>query len=438
MRLLRSPRALLGFSLALLLVTAAPLGQTASAQEAETPAFDADAPIMSLQKANPRTNAQLISLATALMEARAETKISHSTYQKGVTFFRVNHPQFYGNFFGHPYYATYDSEYVYMSRLRSLARADADPRSELPGLFSCHPRWYDPAFGGRCEYQFPTFQFLLLPDGSLPAVASGTSLRNPKPVRLGENCRRAWCELLYDEFLRYDLPKNYGERPTRASSSPKGKRPPRPGKGEIPTASVDKKEPPVPSEIARPVKPVQGPDRSIDLPENVHTSMRKRAFSLWQTEKVLRFRKLIEQKYSGSGLSAQARDEMASHLARTLKLEGRNGVRSQGRGLSRGNLGRSPRRASGASGLNRIPKGVDISDLKVPEPPRATSTGAGTRSLDPPERPTPNRPDMDAPTPERPANRGDNARKPSREPNVPTPDPPRSKQREKLRDADGN
>ena len=425
-------------SLTLLLVIAAPLGQAASAQKAETSAIDVDAPMMSLQEANPRTDAQLIDLATAWLEARAETRISHSIYQKGVKFFRVNHPQFYGNFFGHPYYASFDSEYVYMSRVRGLARTEADPRNELPGLFSCHPRWYDPAFGGRCEYQFAAFQFLLLPDGSLPSIASAPSLRNPKPVRLGENCHEEWCELLYDDFLRYDLSKNYGKRTARSSDPPEETRSPRPGKGEIPTASIDNKERPAPSEIARPVKPAQAPTRSIDLPDDVHASMRKTAFSLWQTEKVLRFRNQIEQKYSGSDLSAQARDEMASHLARTLVLEGRNGVRPQGRGLSRSTLGRSDRPAPRTSGLNRIPNGVDISDLKVPESPRSTPSGAGAPNLDPPERPRPNRPNVDPPAPERPANGGDNARTPDRKPEARTPDPPRPTEHEGPENSDGN
>lgn len=42
---------ILSFSLALLLVTAGPLGQTASGQEAKTPAFDVDTPITSLRGA---------------------------------------------------------------------------------------------------------------------------------------------------------------------------------------------------------------------------------------------------------------------------------------------------------------------------------------------------------------------------------------------------
>lgn len=363
----------LGFALALLLTT---MGTSLQSATAQTPTFDVERPTSSLEWAllAAETNSQLVTLATALMEARADTKISQANYKKGIYFFRKLHPEFYGNFFGNPYYATYDSEYVYMSRVRSLATNEIDSQSGLPGLFSCHPRWYDPAFGGQCEYRFAAFEFLLSPDGSLPTIASAPSIRDYKPIRLGANCHAEWCTLLYDEFLRHDLSEDYREHPVQSTPSIE-----KPGRADISTGSVDnvdKKEPPVPSEIETPGELIQIPDRRIDLPDDVHTSMLKTATSLRRTERTLQLENLVDQKYDGSDLSAQERARVVSQLSKVVAPKRSTGVLShrqvgsQGRtpsGVKRGTMSR--RTASNASQSDGQLKGVNLSAPKLPVPP---------------------------------------------------------------------
>ena len=121
MRWFKAPHAVLGFSLALLLAIVGPLGKTASAQEAEPSDFDVNAPVASLRTADLSTDQQRVRLATKLLKARADTEISHDAYRKGVLYFQNHHPGFYGNFFGDPFYATYDVDYQRLVRERQLA-----------------------------------------------------------------------------------------------------------------------------------------------------------------------------------------------------------------------------------------------------------------------------------------------------------------------------
>ncbi|MFB6230420.1 MAG: hypothetical protein ABEL04_04615 [Salinibacter sp.] len=407
-------------ALALLLTT---MGASLQGATAQTPTFDVEQPTASLQRALlvAEEDSQLVDLATALMEARADTEISQSTYKEGVRYFRTFHPQFYGNFFGHPYYATYDSEYVYMSRLRSLAGTEIDPRSGVSGLFSCHPRWYDPAFGGRCEYQFAAFQFLFLPGGSVPLLASAPSIRDSKPIYLGDNCKAKLSPAAYDR--RCNLVYEWPDRDNQGRVSR--------------TSGTSTENSSGSSEITAPVEPIQTPDQRIDLPDDLITSMRKTASSLRHAEEILRFRKLVKQKHAAPDLSDRERARMASRLAEVLSMKGTSSPRADG--FSRSGLRNETRPAPDASGSQRMPEQTNPSDASGLNPIRVSPPDFKL-----PEKPAPNFPGMeDIGTPDlrrpmkspdlgQPANSPDlgqpaNSPDPGQPANSPDPTPDRSK-----------
>lgn len=154
-------------------------------------AFDADNPIASLQEANPTSDQERVELATQLMHARSDTKISRSEYRKGVHYFRENHPTFYGNFFGDPVYASYDVTYDQLARKAQEAYVDVNPRTSVlnPQGFFCAPQTYDPAFGGVCfGFAWAKSDYFRLPSSfhtprmnaempSMEEVAEPTALR---------------------------------------------------------------------------------------------------------------------------------------------------------------------------------------------------------------------------------------------------------------------
>ncbi len=134
---------------------------------AQIPTLDEDEPISTLEDAlrTAESDSQLVTLATALLDAREETEISHSTFRKGVWRFRQLRPDFYGNFFGDPFLATYDIDYMRMDRLRDLAVREVDPFGGLAGLFACDPLSYDPAFRICRGFKFAASDFFFLPSG---------------------------------------------------------------------------------------------------------------------------------------------------------------------------------------------------------------------------------------------------------------------------------
>lgn len=157
---------ILAFTISVFLTTASVSPQFARAQQ---PSFDVEDPLPSLKRAlvHTTTDTQLVEVATALLKAREDMEISYSTFRKGIWEFRTRHPDFYGNFFGDPFYATYDVDYFKMDRLRSLAALEVDPFGELAGMFACNPLGYDPAFGGWCRgFSFPIEDFFLSPNAS--------------------------------------------------------------------------------------------------------------------------------------------------------------------------------------------------------------------------------------------------------------------------------
>lgn len=169
------------FALSVVLLVAPTGGvQPASAQ---TPAFDETTPLSSLRQAirNAESDTMLIDLATALLEARKKSSIAHSTYRKGVWAFQQLRPTFYGNFFGDPFFASYDARYQRLTWKRQTVEMDINPSKHFwdDTAFFCNPLWYDPAVGGVCKgFRFAASDFFFLPsflahrESALPSFPS--------------------------------------------------------------------------------------------------------------------------------------------------------------------------------------------------------------------------------------------------------------------------
>ncbi|MCS4193819.1 hypothetical protein GGP50_002042 [Salinibacter ruber] len=110
----------------------------------------------------------LVRQATRLLKERADTEISQSAYRDRLNNFRTEHPDFYGNFFGDPFYATYDLRYTRLAELRQRINTFINPQNSIRNTasFYCNPLTYDPAFNGRCRgFTFAASDFFLLPSG---------------------------------------------------------------------------------------------------------------------------------------------------------------------------------------------------------------------------------------------------------------------------------
>lgn len=319
---LRSPVA--GLVLGLLLVAVGGEAQTATAQKLT---FDADQPIQSLKQAavTAESDSQLVDLATALMKARASTKISHSTYQEGVHYFKLNHSQFYGNFFGDPFYATYDADYFRMTRLRYLASLEVNPfQSSLSTMFFCNPLSYDPAFRGKCQgFHYAVKDFFLVPfryRGVFSTRFSTPLLSVPRGTDFLQHLNTSESYWTADRFN--------GE-PRRSPAT----REPRRRLDTLCTPSnppADGAEPDTPSD-SKVTEATQPSDRSsqIQLPDDLHTSMREKVSSLARSERTLRIRQLMEEKYGDRDLSARERFEFAVYLDRVLSSAQQTGTRTR-------------------------------------------------------------------------------------------------------------
>jgi len=143
--------------------------------------IDPENPVRSLRRATPDSQDDLVSLAKRLQEARADTEISYGEYREGVHFFRTNYPSFYGNYFGDPFYATYDVQYHTTARDAWRAGLDVNPhRGFRDGTaFLCAPSGYDPAFGCR-SWAYAPSDFFILPD-----VFAFSSLAGTRPLSGG-------------------------------------------------------------------------------------------------------------------------------------------------------------------------------------------------------------------------------------------------------------
>ena len=117
----------------------------------------------------------LVKQATRLLKERSDSEISRSTYRERLNNFRLDHPGFYGNFFGDPLYATYDLRYTRLAELRQRIDTFINPQNSVRSTasFYCSPYSYDPNFGGLCSgLQYTSADFFFLPSGSFdPAQA---------------------------------------------------------------------------------------------------------------------------------------------------------------------------------------------------------------------------------------------------------------------------
>lgn len=245
--------------------------QTATAQESS---FDVETPITSLTEAQLDSDQQRAKFATALMQAREDTEISYETYQAGVRFFRQNHPEFYGNFFGDPFYATYDVHYQNTAwdfvTAHDLHNTNG---SNVNGSFFCNPLSYDPAFG--CYgFTFAASDFFFVPSFF---VASSGQVPLSFPTRA-------------------DRPRSLGTPDIlHTARAAEGSR-------------------------VVPEKTRQGPDLEhivgrLQLPDNVYRSIQEKASNLEQIERVLRFRQRIERRYGHRDLSPRERAKLAMRFA---------------------------------------------------------------------------------------------------------------------------
>lgn len=295
----------------------------------------ADAPLASLRTAELDTDQQRIQLATQLLEARADTKISHSTYKEGVHFFRKYSPQFYGNFFGDPFYATYDIRFSRLVRARQLAEIDVNPENSFwsPTSFFCHPFSYDPAFGGKCTgVRFAASDFFFVPMFLQPRFAVASSFPPLSPYR-------------HDVTQAHRSPpvaEPVEETPPSADPADSLHKVPRVKASARTIASDDQsnrssneEESSDRSEIRSPVEGIEVPahlPRQARIPDNIHTSMQETAASLRRTEVRLRLQRLIRQEYGGhENLSPRERAELTNRLSRTVYSSERSaGALSQG------------------------------------------------------------------------------------------------------------
>ena len=441
----RSFLSILSLSLVLLLAAATPLGQTASAQESETSAFDVDKPMISLREADLSTEQQRVHVATQLLKARANTKIGYSTYRDGVQYFKEHHPQFYGNFFGDPFYATFDVNYLQMARHRSLASIEAAPLTGLPGLFACNPVSYDPAFGGDCEgLQDVSSAFFILPFGISPDRIS-PYLRQRAKRHCSQTIAMGLCMhtvdfaglLESDTFngsrqshahhdtgdqeqrgtvgdpLPRDIPPSMENRPSenaentkRISSTNASSSSPSVGGGER-------------AKVPERIEHTSPSVRRIEVPATVDASLQHKASSLKRTEAKLRLQQQIRQKYGGrKNLSPRERARLTSRLGETTYLEGeRSGVPGRPGGeqadAPAGNHGSSRTHQETASRSEKIERAIG---QLAREADRLNSNPSGSSHL----------PNIDLPNADRPKRPGDVDLPDLEEPNLPreSPDAP--------------
>ena len=118
----------------------------------------------------------LVERATRLLTARADGDISHAAYRDRIYRFKQEHPAFYGNFFGDPFYATYDLQYTRLAELRRRINIFVNPQNGIWNTagFFCNPMSYDPNFGGVCQgFSFSPGDFFFSPFSPLHANRGG-------------------------------------------------------------------------------------------------------------------------------------------------------------------------------------------------------------------------------------------------------------------------
>jgi hypothetical protein len=302
--------AIAGFMVGMLLFAVGGEAQTATAQGSS---FDSDQPIQSLKQATltAESDSHLVALATALQKARADTEISFGEYREGVQIFQQNHPGFYGNFFGDPFYATYDVRYSRLTWKRQFAEPDINPQNSFRNndWFFCSPFAYDPAFNGQCRgFTFLASDFFFLPSG--PAFG---------PQELASRRER----------VREHLPQRDTEsRIRRADSAP-----PEPDTSRTPIADApmpDRPEPgrSVPAEIETtgPVESESGVDlvsapNEISVPDKITAPERAAEATPDRAPALSRIRELVRRQQNGAQLSAKERREVMSTLQHMVERQ---------------------------------------------------------------------------------------------------------------------
>jgi hypothetical protein len=289
------------------------MGVSLQGATAQTPTFDLEQPTASLQRALlvAEDDSQLVDLATALMEARADTKISYEEYRSGVRLFQEHHPGFYGNFLGDPFYATYDVRYQTLAWERQMAEPDINPVNSFrtSDWFFCHPLGYDPAFNGQCRgFTFAVSDFFFLPAGpafgrkNLASIRDRTQLfatRGDGTVRsravspaphMPDTSRGLVGDTPTPERPPPERPPSEAVETTAANASPSSARAPRTGLFDHPAPR-------------------------IDVPDDVHMSMQETASSFKRTETILRIQQAIERRHERGPLSVRERVRAAQQIA---------------------------------------------------------------------------------------------------------------------------
>lgn len=291
------------------------LGAETHSATAQQPTFNPDQPVQSLEQAavTVESDSKLVALATALQKARADTKISHQEYSDGVQVFRQHHPGFYGNFFGDPFYATYDARYMRLALERQLAEPDINPQNSFKtnDWFFCAPSTYDPAFGGRCRgFTFAVTDFFVLPFGPAFGRQELASRRTRVPARLAQ---------------RDFVPRT--QSTGSVSSEPDTSRMPI---ADVPTPDRPESGHPVPDEIeatdlaGADVDLAPTPDKisvpdAIAPPERAAEPEARTAPDHVKT--ISRVRALVRRKQDGDRLSAEERQEVMSALQRPAERQ---------------------------------------------------------------------------------------------------------------------
>lgn len=287
----------------------------------------------------------LVRQATRLLKERADTEISQSAYRDRLNNFRTEHPDFYGNFFGDPFYATYDLRYTRLAELRQRINTFINPQNSIRNTasFYCNPLTYDPAFNGRCRgFTFAASDFFLLPSGpgfgqqDLPSAQGHDRILTTRR-----------------DIGLYPRSVDPGPRQPDTSRTPDTPRP-TPGHFEGERASAN-------AQVTKTLSSARAAqdrssDRSvsqIDVPDDVHHSMREVASSLEQKETILRIRREIDRRRERGRLSVRERARVAQRIAEANGRDELTRSISQIQGTRAGLVDRRRPERRNRSGLER-------------------------------------------------------------------------------------
>jgi hypothetical protein len=253
----------------------------------------------------------LVRQATRLLKERADAEISLSAYRDRLNNFRTEHPDFYGNFFGDPFYATYDLRYTRLAELRQRINIFINPQNSIQNTvsFYCNPLTYDPAFNGQCRgFSFAASDFFLLPSGpgfgqrDLPSARGHDWILTARRD-IGIRPRSVDPASRVPDTSR--IPGGGAPTPDRPTPDPSTS-------DAAEAVAID--APP----SSAPETPTQTPSRlvsEIEVPDAVRTRMQETASSLERTETLLRIRQEIRRRSERGELSLLERARVAQQIA---------------------------------------------------------------------------------------------------------------------------